>query len=245
MDGLRRDGAKNLRNTFRTLRWYEWGMAAVMAGIALWAMIRAFLLPEAGGNPPWLTVVNFVSAIAGIFCVFFCAKASVSTFAFGIVNTLAYIVYLAYWHIWGTMCLELFLYLPMGIVGWVQWAGHRDALRRELTQARRLKAWQNLLTVVCVCGLTLIARRILARAGGAVVWLDAATVAVGITATGLQTLRYREQYVWWLVTDVVSVAMYIRHFDPVYLTKRSIYLIVAVIGLINWIRLSRRNTENR
>ena len=39
--------------------------------------------------------------------------------------------------------------------------------------------------------------------------------------------------------------MYIEHFDPVYLTKKSIYLIVAVIGLINWIRLSRRNEGNR
>ena len=58
-------------------------------------------------------------------------------------------------------------------------------------------------------------------------------------------MRYREQYAWWLVTDVVAVAMYIEHFDPVYLTKKSIYLIVAVIGLINWIRLSRRNGENR
>ena len=57
-------------------------------------------------------------------------------------------------------------------------------------------------------------------------------------------LRYREQYAWWLITDVVAVAMYIQHFDAVYLTKKSIYLIMAVIGLINWVRLQRRNTTN-
>lgn len=44
---------------------------------------------------------------------------------------------------------------------------------------------------------------------------------------------------------VVSVGMYIAHFDAVYLTKRSIYLIMAVIGLINWAKLNRdRNIEN-
>ena len=38
---------------------------------------------------------------------------------------------------------------------------------------------------------------------------------------------------------------YLIHFDAVYLTKRTIYLIMAVIGLINWGRLNRdRNKEN-
>ena len=85
-------------------------MAAVMILIALKAMIRAFVSPAEGGNPPWLTVVNFISAVAGVFCVFFCAKASVSNYAFGLVNTVVYIIYLWYWRIYGTLCLELFLY---------------------------------------------------------------------------------------------------------------------------------------
>ena len=85
---------QNLGKSFRSLKWYEWLMAAVMIAIAVYAMVQAFTEPSEGGNPPWLTVVNFVSAIAGIFCVFFCAKASVSNFAFGLINTVVYIVYL-------------------------------------------------------------------------------------------------------------------------------------------------------
>ncbi len=69
--------------------------------------------------------------------------------------------------------------------------------------------------------------------------------ATGLKYTILKLFRYREQYVWWIITDVVSVGMYIAHFDAVYLTKRSIYLIMAVIGLINWAKLNRdRNIEN-
>ena len=230
MESLNRASLARLGASFRSLKWYEWLMAAVMVGIAAHAMVTAFTGTEAGGNPPWLTVVNFISAVAGVFCVFFCAK--------------AYIVYLWYWHIWGTMCLELFLYLPMGVVGWIHWARHRDVAREELTVARRLSLWQNALVAVLILAGTLVYHRILLRAGGNVALWDAATVAIGIAATALQTLRYREQYYWWLVTDVVAVIMYIEHFDPVYLTKKSIYLIVAVIGLINWLRLSRRNEAN-
>lgn len=244
MDRVTAGGWSNVKKSFRALQWYEWLMAAVMALIAVWAMVQAFAAPSEEGNPPWLTVVNFFSAIAGIFCVFFCAKASVSNFVFGLINTAAYIVYLWYWRIWGTMCLELFLYLPMGIVGWVHWARHRDEKRREIAKARRMNIWQNALTAGVILAATVVYHKILVSVGGEVVWLDAATVAIGIVATGLQTFRFREQYVWWLITDVVAVAMYIQHFDPVYLTKKSIYLIVAILGLINWVRLSRRNGEN-
>ena len=68
---------------------------------------------------------------------------------------------------------------------------------------------------------------------------------IGIIAVILQMLRYKEQYIWWLITDVITVVMYIVHFDLVYLTKRTIYLIMAVIGLINWTKLNKeRNKKN-
>ena len=236
---------KRLGRSFRALKWYEWAMAAGMILIAVRAMVLAFRDPSADGNPPWLAVVNFVSALAGVFCVFFCAKASVSTHAFGLVNTAAYIVYLRHWQIWGTFLLELLVYLPMGVIGWIHWARHRDREQDELAAARRLAGWQNALAAAAVIAGTFLCRAVLEKAGGTVVLWDAATVAIGVTATVLQTLRYREQYAWWLVTDVVAVVMYIEHFDPVYLAKKSIYLIVAVIGLVNWIRLSRRNEGNR
>ena len=74
---------------------------------------------------------------------------------------------------------------------------------------------------------------------------DAFTLTIGIVATLLSLLRYREQYIWWIITDIISVGMYIAHFDAVYLTKRTIYLIMAVIGWINWSRLQQeRNKSN-
>ncbi len=39
--------------------------------------------------------------------------------------------------------------------------------------------------------------------------------------------------------------MYVVHFDAVYLCKRSIYLVMAIIGLANWSKLQRtRNPDN-
>ena len=56
-------------------------------------------------------------------------------------------------------------------------------------------------------------------------------------------LRYKEQYVWWIITDIIAVAMYIVHFDAVYLTKKTIYLIMAFVGLYNWVKLQKTRNE--
>ena len=230
--------------SIKALKWYEWIMAAVMIVIAARAMVLAFGTGDEGGNPAWLSVLNFISAVCGVACIFFTAKAHISNFPFAVLNTLTYAVYLMYWKIYGTFIPEILVYLPIEVVSWVLWIKHRDTEHRERTKAKRLTAAQNALVAAIIAAGTVIYHLILVKAGGNVAWLDAATVSIGLAATTLEMLRYREQYVWWLITDFVAVAMYIVRFDPVYLTKKSIYLIMAIIGLINWIRLSRNNPEN-
>ena len=239
------DGVKNIRKSFAELKWYEYLMGAVMILIAARAMIIAFAEGSSDGNPAWLTIINFISAVCGVLCIFFCAKASISNFVFATVNTLVYSVYLIYWHIWGTAALEILFYIPMNFISWAYWAKHRDRVLTHKTKAKKLTAAQNILCTVIVIGSAVVYHWILVRVGGEVAWFDAFTLSIGIVATVLELLRYREQYLWWIITDVVTVGMYIAHFDAVYLTKRSIYLIMAVIGLVNWARLNKeRNTEN-
>lgn len=235
----------NITKSFKELKWYEYLMGAVMIFIAARAMVLGFTTGSADGNPPWLTVINFISAVCGVLCIFFTAKANISNFLFATVNTIVYAIYLVYWHIWGTAALEIFFYIPMNFISWYYWARHRDRVLTQKTKAKRLTPVQNVVFGCIILASGIFYHSILVRLGGEVAWFDAFSLSIGIAATILELLRYREQYVWWIVTDIVSVGMYIAHFDAVYLTKRSIYLIMAVIGLINWTGLNRtRNAEN-
>lgn len=235
----------NIKKSFQELKWYEYLMGAVMIFIAARAMVIGFMTGAADGNPPWLTVINFISAVCGVICIFFTAKANISNFVFASVNTIVYAVYLVYWHIWGTALLEILFYIPMNFISWYFWARHRDREITRKTKSRRLTGLQNGVCAVVVVASALIYHAVLVKIGGEVAWFDAFTLSIGILATILELLRYSEQYVWWIITDIVSIGMYIAHFDVVYLTKRSIYLIMAVIGLVNWVKLNRtRNVEN-
>ena len=236
---------ENLKKSFQELKWYEYLMGAIMIVIAARAMVLGFTTGSADGNPAWLTVINFISAVCGVICIFFTAKANISNFLFATVNTIVYAIYLVYWHIWGTAALEILFYIPMNFISWYFWVKHRDQVITQKTKAKKLTMGMNLVCAVVVIGSAFIYHMILVRIGGEVAWFDAFTLSIGIVATILELLRYREQYVWWIITDIVSVGMYIAHFDAVYLTKRTIYLIMAIIGLVNWARLhDTRNMEN-
>ena len=236
----------NLKKSFKELKWYEYIMGAIMVLIAARAMILGFTAGEADGNPAWLTVINFISAVCGVLCIFFTAKANISNFIFATVNTIVYAVYLVYWHIWGTAALEILFYIPMNFISWYFWIRHRDTEITQKTLARKMTLPQNMICAVIVSAAAVGCHAVLVKAGGDVVWFDAFTLSIGIVATILELFRFREQYFWWIITDIVSVGMYIAHFDAVYLTKRSIYLIMAVIGLINWAKLNKiRNVDNQ
>lgn len=236
----------NMKKSFKELKWYEYLMGAIMIFIAARSMVLAFSTGSADGNPAWLTVINFISAVCGVICIFFTAKANISNFVFATVNTIVYAIYLVYWHIWGTAALEILFYIPMNFVSWYFWAKHRDEVVTQKTKAKRLTMLQNAICAVVVVVAAVGYHYILVLLDGEVAWFDAFTLSIGIVATILELFRYSEQYVWWIITDIIAVGMYIAHFDAVYLTKKSIYLIMAVIGLINWIKLNKtRNTENK
>ena len=260
------DKIDNVKISLKSLKWYEWIMMAIMVGVAIFSVVSAHMgrnpiTNKLDSTPIWLAYINFVSAVCGVFCVFLTARRSVSNFIFAIINTIVYIVYLAYYRIYGTLVLEAIVYFPMNIISWIMWARHRDEKEEVKTKSRKLIWWQHILVILGIAGLTVITHYLLMDVLGLVswgklseeysarislTWLDSATFAIGILAVILECLRYREQYIWWLITDIVAVALYSIKvpFDPVYLTKKAIYLIVAIIGVIEWYRSSKLNKAN-
>ena len=56
---------------FKSLKWYEIVMCIIMFGISVYYAIE----PQEG-TPQWLAIINFISGLCGIICIFFCAKAN-------------------------------------------------------------------------------------------------------------------------------------------------------------------------
>ena len=58
-------------------------------------------------------------------------------------------------------------------------------------------------------------------------------------ANALMVLRYREQWLLWIIVDVVTVAMWVLAGDWIMTTMWSVYLLNACYGMITWTRMNR------
>ncbi len=244
----------NIGKAFKSLKWYEIFMCVIMFGISVFYAIK----PQEG-TPGWLGIINFVSGLCGIVCVFFCAKANRMNFPFAVVNTTVFMIYLAYFGIWATFWLEAIVYFPMNIISWINWYKHKDNDDKLLAKSKKLTWWQNIIVTLIIIGIAILTHFTLSALAGDtwmkfaskfgwsmvfMQWLDAFIFAIGIIAVFLEALRYKEQYFWWIITDVIAVSQYVIKGDPVYITKKAIYLIEAVIGICNWNQLAKKNKTN-
>ena len=226
-------------NGFKELGVLEWVMFAAMI------IIGGYYMFTDKTHPMWYLVINYISSIAGVCCIFLCAHASWPTWLFAIVNTALYIIVLIYNKVYGTMVLELFYYMPTNILGLFTWQKHLDDRQEDKCRTRVMSLREKVIMALVVAISTAIYHFILVRVGGATAWLDSMIVAIGIIATYYEIKRYADQYYLWLITDVIAVIQWVILGDLIMIVKKSIYLIMAVVGLANWIRLQREyNAEN-
>lgn len=226
-------------NGFRDMGPAEWVMFAAMI------LIGGYYMFTDKSHPSWYLAVNYVSSIAGVCCIFLCAHASWPNWIFAIVNTALYILVLWYNRVYGTMLLELLYYMPTNILGIIHWRKNLDDRGEDKCRTKVLSTKEKILMALIVGGSTVVYHELLVRAGGATAWLDALTVAIGIIATWYEIRRYADQYLLWLVTDVIAVIQWVMLGDLIMITKKSIYLVMAAVGLANWIRLQKEhNAQN-
>ena len=231
--------ALDIVKSFRYLKWYEWIMFVLMV------MIGAFYMATDKTHPLWYLIVNYICSVMGICCIFLCAHANRTNWFFAIINTALYIVVLLYNRVYGTAALEAFYYMPTNIFGLIMWKKHCDQVEPELCMTRRMTWIERAIMIVVVAAGASVYHWVLVKIGGATAWLDAFIVAIGIIATFLEVKRYADQYILWLITDVISVVQWVLLADLIMITKRSIYTVMAVIGLYNWIKLQKqRNIKN-
>ena len=199
-----------------------------------------------------LDLVGSIAGIAGVLCVVLVAKGSIWNYLFGIVNVsmYAYISYKA--ALYGDAALNALYYVPMQFIGFWQWR-KRGAVLNEAeaggnavqVKARRFD-WKQRALLFSGCAVAVIAVGFLLRYfGDPQPFKDSTTTVLSIVAQALMALAFMEQWVLWIITNVVSVVMWAvcvsrgEAHAAVMMIMWSFYLLNSLNGLRVWLKLSR------
>lgn len=225
----------------RILTGYDWFL---IVGVIATNIIYSVLSGD-------IDLVGSLAAVAGVLCVVLVAKGSIWNYLFGLVNVsmYAYISYKA--GLYGDAALNALYYLPMQFIGWWQWRKRGAAVSESQAgndgvqvKARRLNLLQRiLLTAGCVAAVILVGY-VLRYFGDPQPFKDSTTTVLSIVAQALMALVFMEQWVLWIITNIVSVAMWcvcVSRGEPhaaVMVIMWAFYLLNSINGLRVWLRLS-------
>ena len=184
------------------------------------------------------TWISLIAAVTGTWCVILTGKGKRSSFIFGLINVIFYAVVAFDAKYYGEVMLNLFYYFPMNFVGWFVWKKHMDEQKGEVIKVR-LPLKKSMIVYGVTAAAIFIYGYILKRLGGNLPYVDSMSTVISVVAQVLSIKRLMEQWVLWIVVDVVTVIMWAVHFAQggetvATLAMWAVYLINAVIMFIRW-----------
>lgn len=200
-------------------------------------------------------VVGSVAGIAGVLCVVLVAKGSIWNYFFGLINVsmYAYISYKA--SLYGDAALNALYYVPMQFIGWWQWRKRGAAISKSESKdgvqvkARRF-SWKQRVVLFAGCAAAVVAGAfVLKYVGDPQPLKDSTTTVLSIVAQALMALAFMEQWILWIITNIVSVIMWCvcvargEAHAAVMVIMWSFYLLNSINGLKVWYNLSKDRSQ--
>lgn len=188
--------------------------------------------------------IALISGVTGILGVVLCAKGKISTYFYATINVALY-AWLSYeGGLYGEAMLNAFYFVPMNILGFILWNKKKDDDGN--VEVKGLNTKQLIvLTLVLIVAIGLY-YEVLKYLGGNLQLIDSVTTVTSVVALLLQVLRYKEQWLIWILVNIVSIAMWVMMLNTPsasvsMIVMWSAYLINSIYGYINWNKLNEKS----
>ena len=191
------------------------------------------------------TLTGIISATTGVACVVCTGKGKLSAYIFGLVNTLLYAVIAYKAQFYGEVMLNVLYYFPMQFYGIYGWSKHMSREIHEVSK-REMKLKGKFIPGASVIVATIGYGYLLKIMGGALPYIDALSTVVSVVAMIVSIKMYAEQWILWIVVNVVSVIMWAIAFaqgsDSIAtLLMWIVYLVNAVVMYRRWLKEAKSN----
>lgn len=179
-----------------------------------------------------------IAAVFGVVSVFLSTRQNIWSWPTAIVNVGLYTIVFYQGRLYGQMGLQP-VYLALSIYGWYQWL-HGGEKHSELRVSRASPRLLLLVGGLAVTGWLALAS-ILRQTDAALPWLDALLTMASLAAQWMMTRKILENWLLWIAVDLVYVPMFIS--QKLYATAMLYFafLVLAVMGFIEW----KRSVEHR
>jgi nicotinamide mononucleotide transporter len=178
--------------------------------------------------------IEIIASILGLANIILLVRRSIWNYPFGIamVTLYGYVFFEA--RLFSDAALQVFFF-AVQIYGWWNWYHARDSAglaRVEVMSTRSRIVWVAVIVAANIADAWFLAN----YTSDVAPWMDANTTAMSVVAQYLLSVRKIENWILWIVTDVVQIGLY--YWKGLYPTTGlyAVFLIISAIGLYEWLR---------
>lgn len=189
-----------------------------------------------------MNLLELLAALTGLAAVWLAARGNIITWPFAMVNAVLFFILFYQVNLYSGMMLQLF-YFSNAIYGWVNWKKDSSGEKKPVTL---LKHKQRVLWLAAVFAATVLLAFFMKRihlifpdyfpVKATFVYTDAIITVLSIAASVLLARLKLENWILWILIDVVCVAMYAMRGVMLVSIQYAIFFIMASYGFIEWKR---------
>lgn len=187
------------------------------------------------------TWFEFVAVILGIASVWYARRENILVYPTGIVSVLIYVFICFNARLYADAGINFF-YFVVSVYGWYNWTrkdSQQDVLKISVNS--RSQQWTGIVVTFAsywlILGMIwLFNREDTAYMTSWVPWVDSFTTAIFLVGMFLMAKKKVENWVYWIIGDIVSIPMYFMKGLVFTSFQYLVFLILAILGLIEWRR---------
>ena len=195
-----------------------------------------FLFSQYKSYPTHEIVLELTAIFFGLLSVWFAKKDNIWVFPTGIINTTIYVYLLWKWSLLGDMMIN-FYYVIMSIYGWYHWTRKKDNVVEYPISRMTLseKKWSIIIFVLTILFVVTV-YTIFDKFTHWTSYADTFVTGIFFVGMWLMAKRKIENWILWIVGDVISIPMYFAKGYTFTGIQYLIFTIIAIYGYLEWKR---------
>jgi len=175
---------------------------------------------------------EFIAVFFGIISVLYSRKENILVYPTGIISTILYTWFcFGWWSLYAEGSLN-FYYTIMSIYGWWAWAKHKDGNILPMSYNNK-RDWM-VCSVFFVVSWAVLYVVLVKYTKSTVPFGDSFASATAYTGMWQMARKKVENWLWWILTDVVSIPLYFYKGAVFTSFQYVVFTVLAVMGWIEW-----------
>lgn len=188
-------------------------------------------------------VLEIIAVIFGFLSVWYSKQNNVLVFPTGMISTAIFVYLLLKWSLLGDMMINAY-YFIMSVYGWYVWTRKVDAT--HVTPISRTTKKEKIASVFIFLATLLFVFLVYTyfdKWNSWTAYVDTVTTAIFFVGMWLMAKRKLENWIYWIVGDVISVPLYFYKGLTFTSFQYLMFTFIAIFGYIAWKKHLHNNPQ--